>query len=73
MSLVTVCLFGRGNSLRDPASKAYEQVFAPHHGWAIRKAVSAGMYALPTKEQLLKKLNEDGKSRIKFACTFIEL
>ncbi|KAL2463225.1 Accelerated cell death 11 [Forsythia ovata] len=48
-----------GNSLKDPASKAYAQVFAPHHGWAIRKAVGAGMYALPTKAQLLKKLNED--------------
>ncbi|KAG4948965.1 hypothetical protein AAZX31_15G122900 [Glycine max] len=55
-------LVTEGNSLRDPASKAYEQVFAPHHGWAIRKAVSAGMYALPTKEQLLKKLNEDEAS-----------
>ncbi|KAK7331257.1 hypothetical protein VNO77_25477 [Canavalia gladiata] len=51
-----------GNSLKDPASKAYEQVFAPHHGWAIRKAVSAGMYVLPTREQLLKKLNEDEAS-----------
>ncbi|XWS62387.1 hypothetical protein CRYUN_Cryun06bG0006300 [Craigia yunnanensis] len=50
-----------GNSLKDPASKAYAQVFAPHHGWAIRKAVSAGMYALPTRAQLLKKLNEDGE------------
>ncbi|CAJ2658020.1 accelerated cell death 11 [Trifolium pratense] len=48
-----------GNSLRDPASKAYEQALAPYHGWAIRKAVSAGLYVLPTKEQLLKKLNED--------------
>ncbi|GAV91404.1 GLTP domain-containing protein [Cephalotus follicularis] len=48
-----------GNSLKDPASKAYAQVFAPHHGWAIRKAVAAGMYALPTKAQLLQKLNED--------------
>ncbi|XP_071724946.1 accelerated cell death 11 [Rutidosis leptorrhynchoides] len=48
-----------GNSLRDPASKAYAHVFAPYHGWAIRKAVGAGMYALPTKAQLLKKLNED--------------
>ncbi|RDX63323.1 Accelerated cell death 11 [Mucuna pruriens] len=55
-------LVTQGNSLRDPASKAYEQVFAPHHGWAIRKAVSAGMYVLPTKEQLLKKLNEDEAS-----------
>ncbi|KAK2448266.1 Accelerated cell death 11 [Trifolium repens] len=48
-----------GSSLRDPASKAYEQALAPYHGWAIRKAVSAGLYVLPTKEQLLKKLNED--------------
>ncbi|QCD77349.1 accelerated cell death 11 isoform X1 [Vigna unguiculata] len=52
-------LVTEGNSLKDPASKAYDQVFAPHHGWAIRKAVAAGMYVLPTKEQLLKKLNED--------------
>ncbi|XP_042489475.1 accelerated cell death 11 [Macadamia integrifolia] len=51
-----------GNSLKDAASVAYANVFAPHHGWAIRKAVSAGMYALPTKAQLLKKLNEDEAS-----------
>jgi hypothetical protein len=55
--------YGRGSSLRDPASKAYEQALAPYHGWAIRKAVSAGLYVLPTKEQLLKKLNEDGECR----------
>lgn len=52
----------QGNSLKDPASKAYAQVFAPYHGWAIRKAVGAGMYALPTKAQLLNKLNEDETS-----------
>ncbi|KAH0985303.1 hypothetical protein GBA52_012480 [Prunus armeniaca] len=52
----------KGNSLKDAASKAYAQVFAPHHGWVIRKAVAAGMYALPTKEQLLHKLNEDENS-----------
>ncbi|KAI9122681.1 hypothetical protein K1719_006521 [Acacia pycnantha] len=51
-----------GNSLKDPASKAYTEVFAPHHGWAIRMAVAAGMYALPTKQQLLRKLNEDESS-----------
>lgn len=51
-----------GNSLRDPASVAYARVLAPHHGWAIRKAVAAGMYTLPTKSQLLKKLNEDEAS-----------
>ncbi|ESR62171.1 hypothetical protein CICLE_v10016636mg [Citrus x clementina] len=55
-------LAAEGNSLKDPASKAYAQVFAPHHGWAIRKAVAAGMYALPTRAQLLRKLNEDGES-----------
>ncbi|KAK4858661.1 hypothetical protein QYF36_020083 [Acer negundo] len=55
-------LAAEGNSLKDPASKAYAQVFAPHHGWAIRKAVAAGMYALPTWAQLLSKLNEDETS-----------
>ncbi|KAK7303545.1 hypothetical protein RJT34_14452 [Clitoria ternatea] len=55
-------LVSEGDSLRDPASKAYEQVLAPYHGWAIRKAVSVGMYVLPTKEQFLKKLNEDEAS-----------
>jgi len=55
-------LVTEGNSLRDAASVAYAQVFAPHHGWVIRKAVAAGMYALPSKSQLLKKLNEDEES-----------
>ncbi|KAK1308803.1 hypothetical protein QJS10_CPA09g00705 [Acorus calamus] len=55
-------LISEGNSLKDPASIAYSQVFAPHHSWAIRKAVAAGMYTLPTKAQLLKKLNEDEDS-----------
>ncbi|PWA85271.1 accelerated cell death 11 [Artemisia annua] len=54
-------LASQDNSLKNPASKAYGQVFSPYHGWAIRKAVAAGMYALPTKAQLLQKLNEDGK------------
>ncbi|KAF3951225.1 hypothetical protein ACB098_05G135200 [Castanea mollissima] len=51
-----------GNSLKNPATKAYAQVFAAHHGWAIKKAVAAGMYLLPTKAQLLQKLNEDEPS-----------
>ncbi|KAK9267809.1 hypothetical protein L1049_010245 [Liquidambar formosana] len=55
-------LVTEGNSLKAPASTAYAKIFAPHHGWAIRKAVAAGMYALPTKAQLLKKLNEDEAS-----------
>ncbi|KAK3027529.1 hypothetical protein RJ639_041720 [Escallonia herrerae] len=55
-------LDSKGSSLKNPASTAYSQVFAPYHGWAIRKAVAAGMYALPTKAQLLKKLNEEENS-----------
>lgn len=55
-------LTANGNSLKDPASVAYSKVFAPHHGWAIRKAVAAGMYALPSRSQLLKKLNENEES-----------
>lgn len=45
-------------TLKDAASTAYAQVCAPYHTWAVRTAVAAGMYALPTKEQLLLKLNE---------------
>ncbi|KAL1562171.1 accelerated cell death 11-like [Salvia divinorum] len=52
-----------GNSLKDPASKAYSQVFSPYHGWAVRKDVTAGVYdALPTKSEMLNKLNEDETS-----------
>lgn len=55
-------LVTEGDCLRDPALLAYEQVLAPHHGWATRKAVGAGMYFLPTKSEFLKKLNEDEAS-----------
>jgi hypothetical protein len=54
--------FNTGNSLRDPAAKAYDQVFAPHHSWTILKAIGAGMFLLPSKSQFLKKLNEEGMS-----------
>ncbi|KAE8648789.1 ACD11 homolog protein [Cucumis sativus] len=49
-------------SLRDAASTAYTRVCAPYHSWAVRTAVSAGMYTLPTREQLLLKLNETNQS-----------
>ncbi|KAA3483869.1 ACD11-like protein-like [Gossypium australe] len=48
--------------LKDAASTAYSQVCAPYHTWAVRTAVSAGMYTLPTREELLQKLNETGRS-----------
>ncbi|XP_028056837.1 ACD11 homolog protein-like [Camellia sinensis] len=49
-------------TLKDAASTAYAQVCAPYHTWAVRTAVSAGMYALPTREQLLLNLNETDES-----------
>ncbi|KAK2971571.1 hypothetical protein RJ640_017940, partial [Escallonia rubra] len=49
-------------SLKEAASTAYAQVCAPYHTWAVRTAVSAGMCALPTREQLLLKLNETDES-----------
>ncbi|KAJ6300457.1 hypothetical protein OIU76_021284 [Salix suchowensis] len=55
-------LVTKEGSLKGPASKAYELALAPHHGWTIRKAVAAGMYALPIREQLFNTLNEDESS-----------
>ncbi|XP_017184597.2 ACD11 homolog protein-like isoform X1 [Malus domestica] len=45
-------------SLREAASTAYAKVCAPYHSWAIRTAVAAGMYALPSRDQLLVNLEE---------------
>ncbi|KAJ4960632.1 hypothetical protein NE237_020542 [Protea cynaroides] len=49
-------------SLREAASSAYAQVCAPYHKWAIRTAVFAGMYALPSKQRLIEQLNETDHS-----------
>lgn len=49
-------------SLKDAATKAYTQVCAPFHSWAVRTAVYAGMCTLPTRDQLLLRLNETGES-----------
>ncbi|KAL9248725.1 ACD11 homolog protein-like protein [Drosera capensis] len=49
-------------SLREAASTAYSQTCAPYHSWAVRAAVAAGMYALPSRDQLLLKLNETDQS-----------
>ncbi|KAK1374579.1 GLTP domain-containing protein [Heracleum sosnowskyi] len=45
-------------SLKEAATTAYGDVCAPYHTWAVRAAVYAGMCALPTRQQLLLKLNE---------------
>ncbi|KAA8532717.1 hypothetical protein F0562_032750 [Nyssa sinensis] len=59
-------------SLKEAASTAYAQVCAPYHTWAVRTAVSAGMCALPTREQLLVKLNETDKSAEKEMRRYID-
>ncbi|KAK4484249.1 hypothetical protein RD792_011481 [Penstemon davidsonii] len=48
--------------LREAASSAYANTCAAYHTWAVRTAVYAGMYALPTREQLLVRLNENDES-----------
>ncbi|KMS95831.1 hypothetical protein BVRB_004550 [Beta vulgaris subsp. vulgaris] len=58
----------KGDSLEEAAFDAYTQVFEQHHGAAIRKAVGDGMYALPTRPQLMSKLNEDENS----ACILMQ-
>ncbi|KAK4753522.1 hypothetical protein SAY87_001626 [Trapa incisa] len=45
-------------SLKNAATTAYSQVCAPYHTWAVRTAVYAGMYTLPSRDQLLLKLGE---------------
>ncbi|KAK9676189.1 hypothetical protein RND81_11G059900 [Saponaria officinalis] len=49
-------------SLREAASSAYTQTCAPYHSWAVRTAVAAGMYALPSRQQLLLNLRETDES-----------
>lgn len=57
--------------LKDAASSAYAKTCAPYHTWAVRTAVYAGMYALPTRDQLLLKLNETENSAQKEMTRFI--
>ncbi|KAF2534696.1 hypothetical protein F2Q70_00033593 [Brassica cretica] len=49
-------------SLKDAATTAYTEVCAPFHTWAVRTAVYAGMYTLPTRDQLLIRLDETEQS-----------
>ncbi|KAF7827829.1 ACD11-like protein [Senna tora] len=59
------------NSLKEAASTAYAEVCAPYHSWTVRAAVSAGMYALPTRDQLLVRLNETEQSAEKKMTRYI--
>lgn len=48
------------HSLRDATFTAYNQVFAPHHGWAIQQAVATGIGSLLPKTLLSGMFNETG-------------
>ncbi|KAL2653119.1 hypothetical protein R1flu_021247 [Riccia fluitans] len=60
-----------GNSLKEPAAKAYAQVFAPHHSWPIRKAVAAGLFVIPSKSAFLAKLNDTESPAEEYVQTFV--
>ncbi|XP_047959551.1 ACD11 homolog protein-like [Salvia hispanica] len=57
--------------LKDAASAAYAKTCAPYHSWAVKTAAYAGMYALPTRDQLLVKLNETENSAEKEMIRYI--
>lgn len=46
-------------TLRDAVSRAYDVALREHHSWAIRRAVSAAVYLLPSKELFVEKLGVD--------------
>ena len=50
-----------GNSLVEPSTVAYEQVFGPFHGWTAKKALVAALQELPSRDLLFKTINEEGK------------
>jgi hypothetical protein len=43
-------------TLRDAASVVHAQVLTSHHGWAIRKAVAARMYAFLSKVPAVEEI-----------------
>jgi len=55
-------LSSEGNSLVEPCTIAYEQSFAPYHGWTAKKAVIASLQELPSRDLLLRTIKEDENS-----------
>ncbi|WZY78302.1 hypothetical protein YC2023_024686 [Brassica napus] len=46
------------DSLKDAATKAYNQVLFPHHQYNIQKACATGLNSLPSKSLVLLLLGE---------------
>lgn len=53
-------------TLRDAVTVAYEVALAEHHSWAVRRAVAAATYLLPSKEAFVQKLDIDVTRRDEF-------
>ncbi|BFZ22886.1 hypothetical protein BsWGS_25925 [Bradybaena similaris] len=43
--------------------EAYDTTLAKHHPWLIRKAVHVALYMLPTRQELLKKMQVEDNQR----------
>lgn len=71
-ALFEILLTDSSVSLKDSALKAYNEVFAPYHSWTIQRVVGAGMFALPSKQKFLQRLNEDEQSWKKGAEEYVK-
>ncbi|KAJ0094434.1 hypothetical protein Patl1_16460 [Pistacia atlantica] len=72
-SMIYKCAYHDSDySLKEAASTAYTQVCAPYHSWTVRTAVYAGMCTLPSRDQLLLRLNETDKSAEKKMKRYID-
>ena len=71
----------RGKSLAETFAIAYDQVFASYHGWTSsdgfilsiglsKDAMIAALEELPSRDLLLRLLNEDGKYSM-LHCLFL--
>lgn len=51
-----------GSNISGGVSKAYNSTLAKYHTWLIRQAVGAAMHTLPSKEYILKHINQSDSS-----------
>lgn len=54
---------GSSRTLREAVSRAYDVALREHHSWGVRRAVSAAVYLLPSKEIFVAKLGVDMSRR----------
>lgn len=52
---------------------AYDDTLAKFHPWIIRKSANVAMYALPNRDQLLKKVCEDAEKSLEVLPTMLNV